>query len=69
LDRKLRNVVDHLYQVATAVPVSRLGLRYVNALKSDKHGIKGLQDPAIGFRSTSSHSTLLPSRPLSTVDF
>jgi hypothetical protein len=48
LDRKLRDVVDHLYQVATAVPVSRLGLRYVNALKSDKHGIKGLRDPAIG---------------------
>jgi uncharacterized protein (TIGR04255 family) len=45
---ELRNVVDHLYQVAPAVPVSRLGLRYVNALKSDEHGIKGIEDLAIG---------------------
>jgi uncharacterized protein (TIGR04255 family) len=45
---ELRNVVDHLYQVAPAVPVSRLGLRYVNALKFDKHGIKGIGDLAIG---------------------
>jgi uncharacterized protein (TIGR04255 family) len=44
---ELRNVVDHLYQVAPAVPVSRLGLRYVNALTSDKHGIKGIGDLAI----------------------
>ena len=28
--------------------MSRLGLRYINALKSDKHGIKGIGDLAIG---------------------
>lgn len=45
---ELRNVVGHLYQVAPAVPVSRLGLRYVNALKSDKHSVRGITDLAIG---------------------
>jgi len=45
---ELRNVVDHLYQVVPAVSVSRLGLRYVNALKSDLHNIKGIGDLVIG---------------------
>ena len=44
---ELRNVVERLYQVAPAVPVTRLGIRYVNALRSDLHVIKGIGDLAI----------------------
>ena len=44
---ELHKVVDDLYQVIPAVSVSRLGLRYVNALKSDLHNIKGIRDLAI----------------------
>ena len=44
---ELRAVVDHLFRVIPTVTVSRLGLRYVNALKSDVHGIRSIADLAI----------------------
>ena len=44
---ELQAVVEHLYRVVPNVSVSRLGLRYVNALKSDIHGITSIADLAI----------------------
>jgi uncharacterized protein (TIGR04255 family) len=44
---ELRAVVEHLYRVLPGVRVSRLGLRYINALKSDIHGISMVGDLAI----------------------
>jgi uncharacterized protein (TIGR04255 family) len=44
---ELRSVIEHLYRIVPGVSVSRLGLRYVNALKSDIHGIRSIGDLAI----------------------
>jgi uncharacterized protein (TIGR04255 family) len=35
--------IDRLFEVAPGIPVVRLGLRYVNALRSDIHGIAGIE--------------------------
>jgi uncharacterized protein (TIGR04255 family) len=44
---ELQAVVEHLYRVLPEVRVRRLGLRYVNAMKSDMHGIRSIGDLAI----------------------
>jgi uncharacterized protein (TIGR04255 family) len=44
---ELERVVSHLYRVIPRVHVNRLGLRYINALRSDAHGIKSIDDIAI----------------------
>jgi uncharacterized protein (TIGR04255 family) len=44
---ELRTVVEHLYRVLPDAQVSRLGLRYINALKSTLHGIRNIGDLAI----------------------
>ena len=44
---ELRDVSDQLYRVLPACSVERLGLRYVNALRSDLHGIGSVRDLAI----------------------
>jgi len=42
--KALERVIDHLYQVIPNVHVSRIGLRYINALRSDLHGINDIDD-------------------------
>jgi uncharacterized protein (TIGR04255 family) len=44
---ELERVISHLYRVIPTAQVSRLGLRYINALRSDAHGIKSINDIAI----------------------
>ena len=44
LKRELESAVDHLFEVGNNLQVTRLGLRYVNALRSDSHGIGGFND-------------------------
>lgn len=44
---ELERVINHLYRVIPNVQVSRLGLRYINALKSDTHGIRSIDDMGI----------------------
>ena len=41
---ELRKTVDALFDKAETVNVKRLGLRYINALRPDVHGIKGILD-------------------------
>jgi uncharacterized protein (TIGR04255 family) len=41
---QLDNLTDELYRIVPSVHVSRLGLRYINALKSDVHGINNIDD-------------------------
>ncbi|MEW9838616.1 TIGR04255 family protein [Mesorhizobium marinum] len=41
---ELQTVAKHLYRVIPNVHVSRIGLRYVNALRSDIHGINNFFD-------------------------
>ena len=41
---ELHNVVHHLFRIIPKVGVTRIGLRYINALKSDVHGIHGIND-------------------------
>jgi len=41
---ELMSSIDHLFQVVPKLSISRLGLRYINALRSDVHGIKGIND-------------------------
>jgi uncharacterized protein (TIGR04255 family) len=40
-------VVDQLYRIIPKVNVSRIGLRYINALDSNLHGIKSVEQMAI----------------------
>jgi uncharacterized protein (TIGR04255 family) len=44
---ELEGVISNLYKVIPKAQVSRLGLRYINALRSDAHGIKSIDDIAI----------------------
>jgi uncharacterized protein (TIGR04255 family) len=44
---ELERVIYHLYRIIPEAQVSRLGLRYINALRSDAHGIKSIDDMAI----------------------
>src|SRR5262249_25653635 len=37
-------VVDVVFKIISKISVCRLGLRYINALRSDLHGIKGVDD-------------------------
>jgi uncharacterized protein (TIGR04255 family) len=39
---EIERVVDVLFKVVPHISVSRLGLRYINALRSDLHGINGV---------------------------
>jgi uncharacterized protein (TIGR04255 family) len=41
---ELAMVVDSLYRILPIAHVSRLGLRYINALRSDVHGISNISD-------------------------
>lgn len=45
--RELKVVVNRLYEVLPGAPVSRLGLRYINALRTDLHHIETVDDMAI----------------------
>jgi uncharacterized protein (TIGR04255 family) len=47
---ELGTAAEHLYRVIPNVHVSRLGLRYVNALRSDTHGINTVSDTDIAVR-------------------
>jgi uncharacterized protein (TIGR04255 family) len=44
LGPELQTVIDHLYRVVPKAHVGRIGLRYINALKSDVHGVKNIDD-------------------------
>lgn len=44
---ELELAVNRLFNVLPQVQISRLGLRYINALRSDHHGIKSIDDTAI----------------------
>lgn len=46
-DRELKVVVGRLYDVLPNVRVSRLGLRYINALRTDLHQVGSVDDMAI----------------------
>lgn len=39
---ELRMVVDRLFGFASQLTIRRLGLRYINAMRSDAHGIEGI---------------------------
>jgi uncharacterized protein (TIGR04255 family) len=41
---ELKRVISHLYRVIPEAKVNRLGLRYINALRSDAPGIKSIDD-------------------------
>lgn len=41
---EVRNATIHLFKVFADVKVSRLGMRYINALRSDIHQIQGIAD-------------------------
>lgn len=41
---ELEKIADHLYRVIPTAHVSRIGLRYINALRSDLHGINDVGD-------------------------
>lgn len=41
---ELEGAVEHLYRVVPKLHVSRLGLRYINALRSDVHEIRSFSD-------------------------
>lgn len=41
---ELASSIEHLFQLAPSLSISRLGLRYINALRSDLHGIRGVND-------------------------
>ncbi|RWM08957.1 TIGR04255 family protein [Mesorhizobium sp.] len=45
---ELDKVITRLYRIIPKVQVSRIGLRYINALRSDAHEVKGIDDLAIG---------------------
>lgn len=47
LSAEIENAIDHLFKAVHDVTTTRLGLRYINALKSDIHGIKSVGDLAI----------------------
>lgn len=44
----IKNMSEHLFSVLGELSVVRLGLRYINAIRSDLHGIKGPKDLAVG---------------------
>jgi uncharacterized protein (TIGR04255 family) len=44
---EVRRLVEHTYKVMPTVTVSRIGMRYINALRSDLHSVHGLPDVAI----------------------
>jgi uncharacterized protein (TIGR04255 family) len=46
---ELDSAIDHIFSVAPNLQVTRLGLRYVNALRSDIHGIRSVDDIALSF--------------------
>ena len=41
--KEIERVVDVLFKVVPQIAVTRLGLRYINALRSDLHGISGFE--------------------------
>ena len=47
LSTEIEGVIDHVFKAVHDVTATRLGLRYINALKSDLHGIKNVADLAI----------------------
>ena len=44
---ELESAIDHLFTIGRGLEITRLGLRYVNALRSDVHGISGIDDLAL----------------------
>lgn len=44
---ELDSAIDHLFAASSSLDVTRLGLRYINALRSDVHGISGIDDIAL----------------------
>jgi uncharacterized protein (TIGR04255 family) len=54
---ELAKVVDSLYRILPNAHVSRLGLRYINALRSDVHGIKNVSDMDIAIAVAGSDVT------------
>lgn len=48
--KELTTVVTDLFSKTEGLVVRRLGLRYVNALTSDKHGIRGIHDLDLDLR-------------------
>jgi uncharacterized protein (TIGR04255 family) len=44
---ELDSALDHLFSTAGNLDVTRLGLRYINALRSDVHGVSGIDDIAL----------------------
>lgn len=47
LKPSLMRVVAHLFATIPNVKVTRIGMRYVNALRSDAHGVSGVQDLSV----------------------
>lgn len=47
LSVEIEGVIDHLFRNVPDLTATRLGLRYINALKSDLHGIEKVSDLAI----------------------
>jgi uncharacterized protein (TIGR04255 family) len=54
---ELAMVVDSLYRILPNAHVSRLGLRYINALRSDAHGISNVSDMDIAITVADSNVT------------
>lgn len=54
---ELTKVVDSLYRILPNAQVSRLGLRYINALRSDVHGINNISDLDIAIAVAGSNVT------------
>jgi uncharacterized protein (TIGR04255 family) len=44
LGEEIKRVIDVLFKIIPKISVSRLGLRYINALRTDLHGISGVED-------------------------
>jgi len=47
---EVNNATTHLFKVLADVKVSRLGMRYINALRSDIHEIQGVADLEVDLR-------------------